>query len=195
MSVMNRRKATPSKPTIPKPKLTPQQKIKNLLCFILILAGGYVLIYALMEFGAWSEQQDVREIERSKTSVIGTIVRVGSLAVAEYFVDGKRYERKQSFPASPLYPGEHYVIIYKAASPWISRIDFARPVFLDEDETAKTTGTIISKDGVKIGFTYVVYGKTIKRFQKYILGKGLEKGQTYPVKYLLSNPEVSIIML
>jgi hypothetical protein len=54
---------------------------------------------------------------------------------------------------------------------------------------------VVYKDWAKIGFTYVVYGKTIKRFQKYIVGEGLKKGQTYPVEYLLSNPAVSIIML
>ena len=196
---MKQKKSPSPKSNLPKPKLTLRQKSRNVLCFILVMAGGYALIYGLMKYAAWSEQQDVREIERSKTSVIGTIIKVGNMkgsyAVAEYFVDGKRYKRKDGSPAADIYPGEHYVVIYKASSPWISRIDFARPVFMDEEKTVKTTGTIVYKDWAKIGFTYVVDGKTVKRFQKYIIDKGFEKGQIYPVEYLLYNPEVSIIML
>ncbi len=39
--------------------MTPLQKLKNVGCFILILAGGYALIYGLIKFTSWSEDQDV----------------------------------------------------------------------------------------------------------------------------------------
>jgi hypothetical protein len=194
---MNRKKGISSKANEPKQNVTTLQKIKNAGWFILVLAGIYALIYGLYKFAGWSEKQDVLEIKKDSTSTIGTIVRVGSMkgsyAVAEYFVDGKKYERKDNSPASDIYPGEHYTIIYKAINPAISRIDFANPVFLPGEETGKTTGTIVYKDWAKVAFTYTVDGTSIKRFQRRVDNVKPEEGQTYTVEYLLHNPAVSIL--
>ncbi|KAA2238680.1 hypothetical protein F0L74_20900 [Chitinophaga agrisoli] len=179
--------------------MTPLQKLKNTGYFILILAGGYALIYGLIQFSGWSEDQDVLEIKKSNTSTIGTIVKVGSMkgsyAIAEYFVDGKRYEKKQGSPAEDIYIGEHYLVIYRATGPAISRIDFTNPIFLNGEKTSATIATIVHEDGVTVGFTYIVDGEHFKRFQKYADGDRLEEGQTYTVEYLLSNPAVSILRL
>jgi len=196
---MKAKKINLVKTNVTKQKVKPLQKLKNIGCFILVLAGVYTLIYGLANFASWSEHQNVLEIKKSNTYTIGTIVKVGSMkgsyAVAEYFVDGKRYERKDDSPASDIFIGEHYLIIYKATNPVISRIDFANPVFLSGEETGKTTGTIVYKDWAKVGFTYTVNGEHIKRFQKYVDGEPLKKGQTFTVEYLLSNPGVSILKL
>ncbi|SEN89392.1 hypothetical protein SAMN04488505_11466 [Chitinophaga rupis] len=196
---MKVKKTDPVKTNVTKLKINPLQKLKNAGYFILVLAGVYALIYGLAKFASWSEHQSILEIKESHTSTIGTIIKVGSMkgsyAVAEYFVDGKRYERKDDSPASGIFTGEHYLIIYKATNPAISRIDFTNPVFLNGEETGKTTGTIVYKDWAKVGFTYTVNGERIKRFQKYVDGKQLKKGQTLTVEYLLSNPGVSILKL
>ena len=197
MYIMKTKKTNPVKTKAVKPKLTPLQKMKNVGGFILVLAVLYGIIYGLAKFASWSEHQDVLEIKKSNTSTIGNIIETGSMkgsyAVAEYFVDGKRYERKDGSPAEDVYKGEHYLIIYKATNPAISRIDFANPVFLNGEKTSTTIATIVYKDWAKVGFTYAVDGEHFKRFQKYVDGAQLEKGQTYVVEYLLSNPAVSII--
>lgn len=48
--------------------------------------------------GARYDDEEVREIKKSGTSTVGTIIKVGGgsrYAVTEYFVDGKRYERRE----------------------------------------------------------------------------------------------------
>ncbi len=104
-------------------------------------------------------------------------------------------KEKDGSPASDIHIGEHYLIIYKATGPAISRIDFSKPIFLDGEKTSATIATIDYKDEVTVGFTYMVDGEHFKRFQKYVDGAQLEKGQTYVVEYLLSNPAVSILKL
>lgn len=110
-----------------------------------------------MMWSRWYEKEEVNEIKKSNTSIVGTIVKVGSMkgsyAVAEYFVDGKRYEINDNSPADNIYKGEHYLIIYKATAPNVSRIDFTNPVFLDGEQTSTTTATIVYKDFVTVGFT------------------------------------------
>ena len=135
------KKTNPVKTNVTKQTVKPLQKLKNTGYFILVLVGVYALIYGLAKFASWSEHRNVLEIKGSNTATIGTIVKVGSMkgsyAVAEYFVDGKRYERKDYSPANDIFTGEYYLIIYKATNPAISRLILPILFFLVEKKQAK----------------------------------------------------------
>lgn len=169
--------------------------------FLLLFGLGVALLFfgGIMMWSRWYEREEVNEIKKSNTSIVGTIVKVGSMkgsyAVAEYFVDGKRYEINDNSPADDIYKGEHYLLIYKATAPNVSRIDFTSPVFLDGEQTRTTTATIVYKDRITVGFTYTVDGQNIKRFQEYPDGEQLYEGQTFPVEYLVKNPRVGILKI
>ena len=178
----------------PKKKNQLLHKLKNFLYCLLGLGGVLLFIGGIMMWASWYEDEEIKEIRKGNTSAIGTIVRVGTSATAEYFVDGKRYERRQGRPAN-IYVGEHYVVIYKATAPHISRIDYEIPIFLKGEETDTTVGTIISDNGVTVGFTYRLYGQDIERFQHYPKDIELHKGQTFPVVYLIKNPNVGVLKM
>ncbi len=164
-----------------------------------ILLIGYILIYSLAKFGLWLDKKEVEKIEVNKSEVVGVIIKVGSMkgsyAVAEYFVNNKRYERKDDSPANDIYIGEHYVIFYNKVNPSESRIDYTKPIFLSEEVTKKTTGIIITKDWAKIKFSYTVDGVEHTRFQKISDVKRIGEGETFTVEYLVSNPNIAILRI
>lgn len=196
---MNARKANKATSNVPKGKKTLLNKLKNLLGSLLGLGIVLLLFWGVMMWSRWYERGEISEIKKSNTSTIGTIVKVGSMkgsyAIAEYFVDGRRYEKKNSSPAEDIYTGEHYVVFYKGTAPNIAFIDFASPVFLEGEQTGATIATIVYKDWAKVGFAYTVDGQDIKRFQRCSEGVELHEGQTLPVEYLVKNPRVGILKI
>jgi hypothetical protein len=180
-------------------RLSFKDKLKSVLYFLIAMSILFIIILGLIKFASWSEKKDREDIKESNTSTMGTIIKTGSMkgsyAIAEYFVRGERYERKSSSPAEDIYVGEHYVIIYEDTNPKESRIDYTQPIFLDTDHTDSTIATVISKDRVKVGFTYQVNGEVIRRFQKYAVDAQINKGETYSVEYLVDNPRISILKI
>ena len=182
-----------------KAKTTLRYKLKKVLSFLFGLGVALLFFGGIMMWSRWYEKGEISEIKKSNTSTIGTIVKVGSMkgsyAIAEYFVDGRRYEKKNSSPAEDIYTGEHYVVFYKGTAPNIAFIDFASPVFLEGEQTGATIATIVYKDWAKVGFAYTVDGQDIKRFQRCPEGVELHEGQTLPVEYLVKNPRVGILKI
>ncbi|HVI46885.1 MAG TPA: hypothetical protein VM802_18540 [Chitinophaga sp.] len=158
-----------------------------------------LIFYVIAKVGLWFEDKGDEEIRTSNTTTIGTIIKTGSwkgsYAIAEYWVNGKRYERKAGAPSSYIYTGEHYIIMYQADKPFNSLLDFTRQVFLKDEVTDSTTGTIVYKDWATVEFNYNVNGRAFRRWQKYPEGKKLSKGETYTVEYLVDNPNVSILKI
>lgn len=108
-------------------------KLKSWCCSILVLGYGGSVFFVIAMLGARTDNDEVRDIKKSGTSTVGTIIKVGGAnryAVAEYFVDGKRYERREG-GATGVRLGQRCLVIYKSDAPWLSRVDYNEPVFIN----------------------------------------------------------------
>ena len=74
-------------------------KIKNFFYFLGVLGIGFIIIFCLIEIGGWIDNKEVQKINENKSITSGIIIKVGSYkgsyAIAEYYVSGKRFEKKE----------------------------------------------------------------------------------------------------
>ena len=181
-------------------QLSPKAKVMmTILAFIIAMTIIFVVIYGVIQLVGWRENRVIAKIKSGNTKTIGTIIKIGSMkgsyVVAQYYVNGIEYTRQEGTPSGNIYTGEHYEVFYMKDDPQESRIDFTVPVFLKEQATDSTTGTVFYKDFAKVGFSYSVNGREIKRWQRYKKELEIRTGDTYQVQYLISNPAIGILKL
>jgi hypothetical protein len=200
--MVNRKLKKPMKKSIVivKKDLSFIEKVKNFIYFLGVLGVGFIIIYGLAQFGGWIDEREVNKIKANKSEVVGKIIDVGylkgSYAVAEYYVNNIRYERRDFSPADDIYKKEHYIIIYDSLSPFESRIDFSRPIFKQNSKTSTTKATVTNRDWLTVKFTYFINGVEYTRFQKKLENnKKIKDGEIFEVEYLLSNPNVAILKI
>lgn len=161
--------------------------IPCLIFFFLIFKG----------FGFISNIYD-KKIESSKGYTEGTIFKTGSMkgsyAVAEYFVNGKRYEKQESSPAEDIQQGQRFKIKYSLNNPSIAKIIYEAPIFNLTDNTKRITGKIIQLDEYTIRFNYFINGIEFKKFQRRPANTTFLLGQSFTIEYLINKPLIAILL-
>ena len=163
--------------------------IACIICFVFFffISKGFKFISDL----------DDKKIESNKGFTEGVIFKAGSMkgsyAIAEYFVNGKRYEKQESSPAEDIRRGQRFKIKYYLNDPSIARIIYESPVFNSTDSTKIITGKIIQLDEYTIRFNYFIDGVEYKKFQRRPANSTFLLGQSFTVKYLIKNPFIAIL--
>ena len=165
------------------------KKIAVLIVIMIIFSGVVAFFFRI------AAKNDL-EIKNGNISTIGRTVGQRRSSYTEYFVNNIRYENG-SVPSN-IFEGEYYKVYFKKENPVESYVDYTQPVFLKEQVTATMYVKIssISINNIYFSnakFIYNVGGVEYVRFQKIEDRAGFKEGETYRIRYLLSNPGISAL--
>jgi hypothetical protein len=171
--------------------------ISSLIVLFLSAALWVLMIYGMANY---LEQKKKAQIEQHKSETIGSVISVGYSKTEEaklsYIINGKQYFVKTS-TAGLLQIGEQYKIIYDYTTPTTATVLLPEPLFLSNQVTAITIGTItrLHPSGIypDLKFSYNVNGNTLIREQSFYDISQFKVGQKYTVEYLLTNPQIAIL--
>ncbi|HLP19835.1 MAG TPA: hypothetical protein VK174_06015 [Chitinophagales bacterium] len=197
-----KKKDTQKYKKVPPPKkiLSTKEKAKNVLYFLGILLIGFSAIYCLSNISLWVDNRQIKKIEENLAITAGEIIKVGNMkgnyAIAEYYVNNKRYVREDEPPSRYIFPGERYEIIYDSLNPVDSRIDYAKPLFVENQQTFFVYGEVdkFTRSNNVCFFKYRVNNKQYQRCQKLPESKFVKEGSSYKIEYLVSNPNIAILI-
>lgn len=178
-------------------KMSPRKKkMMKVIMVIMTPIISIAMTYGGMKLANWWDDRTVARIKASNTKTIGTIIDFGAYAIAEYHVYGIAYTIRVGKPWN-VYVGEHYEVFYAEDDPQEGRMDFTVPVFLKDEVTACTTGTVYNEafGGGMVDYRYQVDGRGFKRRQHYKEGLEVREGEKYEVEYLVKNPRIGILKL
>ncbi|SDF98670.1 hypothetical protein [Chitinophaga filiformis] len=151
--------------------------------------------------GKWIDKKKIERIKADPASAVGFIYKSkttgkGEKVWSEYFVNGKRYEVKGLPPGGANVQVDMFFrVIYERKHPDNSIIDFAIPLFSEEDITKQTTGTVDLVNPATVRFLYKVNGESYSCIQVLPEGRTVKNGETFPVEYLEQDPWMAILKL
>ncbi len=176
--------------------------MKNIVAKITVL---YIIILVS------SCDTELKIAQERKKIAIATIedpfihgMHASSYALCVYYINRQRFEYR-AYPTFGMTLGEKYLIEYDSLYPDKRKLYREKPVFLQDEKTKFTVGTIVDchKKDELIGFKYKV-NSIEKEFEKVqILGLGnpvkkypqLVNGAKFVVEYWERNPQRAIIYI
>ncbi len=116
-------------------------KMKTIFYLLGVICFVPMFFWGVLTASKWIEGKKLERIKASNTRTIGHIYKTKEYkeertAYAEYYVDGIRYETQLKAPGGKTpEPDDMYEIMYDSAHPKDSRIDFDKPIVLEEEDS------------------------------------------------------------
>ncbi len=177
--------------------------MKKALTFIgqfVLTFGSLFLIYLIIVYFIQNKKEIIdKEGKITVCEVINEGYNKSSYVEVIYMANGKEFIKRETtyFSAPENIPiGEKYMIKYDSINPQNAYVMFEYP-FFDENEKTNIVSGKIEKitDRNVVFFCYFVGSKQYKRFQKLPDTVICEINKYYTVKYLISDPLRSIILV
>ncbi|MEI7977667.1 MAG: hypothetical protein WCI53_02380 [Bacteroidota bacterium] len=166
---------------------------------VISCAISFGVFYFIAQIGVYYDKKEVEKIKENECIVEGIIIKTGSMkgsyVVAEYYIEGNRYQKRESSYSDDIVIGEKFKIRYDRTDPSSSRIIYEEPFFKTSDKTSITSGRIIQVDSYTFRFEYTIKGIEYKKFQHYPKGKNFKEGATYTVEYLIDKPQIAVLKI
>ncbi len=187
----------------------------KIIRWVFIIFGSAWLIFIF--FGLLYEYVLKKEPDWDKIGVknVGQVYKIsggggsGSGAWIEHYLYGNRYSAFDGLNFWGIVLGDRFNILYDPSNPESFKVISWEPVFTEEEETKTIKGELVRLSQFKwwgddsrysIKFDYEVNRETYTRGQDLppnykTIYPTLSVGQTFEVKYWVSNPQRAIIYL
>lgn len=168
---------------------------------IIIGSITFLIISCIVNVMRYFDKKDLEKLLTRKRDAIAKVLYTGNMkgnyAVIEYYVDGIKYEAKESIKSYSTEPGEYFKMIYDSLAPKAIHVYFECPLFLTNNNVDTTEGRIIYIDDYAVRFSYTVGHKEYLKFQD--IGENqidlFKKNDIFTVRYKRDEPLIAIIEL